>query len=317
MKMSMRFLFLFFTVLFSSQSIAQYFSGEIIYKIDVQPKGDSVDLEEILQSKYGTSASYLITDKHYKSTYYKDGVATYSYTYHDDTKRMYDEYVQRDYITFRDSRKSNVNYYTSNTFRDSTLTILDYDCFLIVTESDHGKTKSYYSDDIRVDYESFKGHQVGNWYNKLKEANGCITLKSITEFKDHYEIREAIKIVQRSVDKSEFALPNSKQIVASYSALEINVELQQLTEDQIQCYRNKLLSAPDLYGRTKKVVSYVKFILTEEGKFQNIEALEEDENGLYKIAIDVINDCGLIFIPGQIGGKQVSSEVYFPVEVYL
>lgn len=90
-----------------------------------------------------------------------------SYTYDNKTKRMFDDYANMSYVTFRDSRRVNAEYYGSEIFKDSTTTILGYDCYLVVNESEFGMSKTFYPNDIKVNYADFEGHKVGNWYNKL------------------------------------------------------------------------------------------------------------------------------------------------------
>jgi hypothetical protein len=312
----MKVLFLFLMLLTCNVIQAQNFSGEIIYKIEIIPTSDSLNLEKLLEEKKGTSASYVITNGYYKSTYFKNNAPAYSYTYHNETKRMYDDYMGRDYITYRDSRKSDTQYYGSEIYKDSTIKVLGYSCYLVKSSADYGNTKTYYSDKIRVDAESFKEHQVGNWYSKLKNFNGAIMLKSITKYKYYIEVQEAIKITERKVDRREFNLPG-KLIAASYTALDQQVKMKDPSKDEIECYRANILKAPDLYSRTKKVTSYISFVLTTEGTIKFVKPYEKDEHGLYQIATDILNNCGLIFIPGKIDGKPVDSEVYFPVEFNL
>ncbi|WP_281541581.1 hypothetical protein [Maribacter aestuarii] len=289
----------------------QYFSGEITYEIKIIPKSDTVNLKKVVEMKHGTTASYLITARHYKSTYFKDGKYNYSYTYDDETKRMYDDYWDKPYVTFRDSRKGNFEYSGSKILKDSTAIILGHDCYLVVTESEYGTSKTYYSDEIKVDYTDFEGHKVGNWYNKLKEVNGAITLKTITEHESYFEIQEAIKIYQRKVKNKEFELPK-KPIAASYTALDKQIEMQQVSQEQIQCYQLKVGAVSNQEG--EKVTSYVSFLLQNDGEIRFVEPYEEDKDELYKVAIDIINSCGFKFIPGMIAGEPVDSQVYFPVE---
>lgn len=297
-------------------SQAQNFSGEVVYRIKIIPTNDSLNLQKLLQEKKGTSASYIIAKGNYKSTYYKNNDPAYSYTYHDYTKKMYDDNIEEEYITYRDSRKSDTKYYDSKIYKDSTIKVLNYSCYLVKSSADYGHTKTYYSEKIRVPFESFKGHQVGNWYNELKAVDGAIMLKSITTYKDYVEVQEAIKVTERKVAPDEFNLPQ-KLIVASYSVLDQRVKLQEPTPQSIECYRMNILKAPGPYGHTKKVNAIVSFILTVEGNIKFVKPYEKDEFGLYKIAVDIINNCGLKFTPGMINGKLVDSEVYFPVEFSL
>ncbi|WP_405207124.1 hypothetical protein [Aquimarina sp. LLG6339-5] len=290
---------------------AQYFSGEIVYEMKIIPKSDTIDLKKIIELKGGTTAKYIITSKRYKSTYFKKGEYQYSYTYDDETKRMYDDYADKSYVTFRDSQRANAEYFGSKILRDSTTIILGYTCYMVKTDSEFGKSKTYYSNDIKVNYSDFKGHKVGNWYNKLKEVDGAITLKTITEHENYFEIQEAIKIDKRKVKSDEFKLPD-KPLAASFTALDSQIKMKKPTQEQIQCYQQKIGVVSK--GKGEKFTSYISFLLQKDGEIKFIAPYEKDENGFYKVGIDVIKNCGFQFDPGKIQGKPIDSEVYFPIE---
>jgi hypothetical protein len=292
-------------------SHAQFFSGEITYELKIIPKSDTVELNKIVDSKLGTTMYYTIGPKRYKTAYFKNGKYNYSYTNEGETKRMYDDYSDKVYITFRDSGREDAEYTGSIIFKDSTSTILGDTCFLVTSDSKFGISKRYYSDDIKVNYADFEGHSVGNWYNSLKEVDGAITLKSITEYDTHFEVQEAVKIEKRKVKSREFALP-AKPVAASLLALDTQVDIKQPTQDQIDCYQRKVVAASNPKG--EKFTSYVTFLIQKNGELLFIEPYKEDEDGFYKIAVDIIQNCGFQFIPGKINNEPVNSQMYFPVE---
>ncbi len=289
---------------------AQYFSGEITYEIKIIPKSDTSNLDAIMSMKHGTTASYIITSKRYKSVYFKEGKYSYSYTYDDETKRMFDDYADRPYVTYRDSRRSETEYYGSTILKDSTLNILGHNCFMVVSEADFGTSKTYYADGIKVNYADFEGHKVGNWYDKLKEVDGSLKLKTITEYETHFDIQEAVKIESRKIKSKEFDLPD-KPVAASFTALDKQVEMKQPTQDQILCYQQKVGAVSNPNG--EKFTSYVSFLLQKDGQVKFVEPFEEDDSGLYKVAVDVVENCGFQFEPGMIQGEHVDSQVFFPV----
>lgn len=293
---------------------AQHFSGEIEYEMKIVPKKENLNLDSIWSLKPGKKAKYLITSSFYKSTYYIDSIETYSYTYDNVSKKMYDDQASQPYITFRDSRRANYKYGASEIHRDSIVNILGKDCFMVKSESDYGNSTTYYSDEIKVDYESFKDHKVGNWYNKLKEVDGCISIKTITEFEDYYEIQEAVKITPMELDHKDFEVNMDKIIVASYSALDKNVELIQPNQESIDCYREK-----HKYGLAKKVANepitcYLSFVINKNGELSYLAPVEDTYGELNEIAIDILMNCGFKFTPGEIDGRAVSSLTYFPIE---
>jgi hypothetical protein len=302
--------FLFTTFLTS----AQHFSGEIIYKTTIVPKNNTVNLDSIVESKKGLLSSYLITDHYYKSTSFKNDHVTYSYTYHGDTKRMYDDYPEKEYITYRDSRKANYEYDVSTIYRDSTASILGYDAYMVEHTASFGTTKTYYSDALQVNYETFKDHAVGNWYNKLKTVNGSITLKSITEFDEHIEVNEAIKITAREVLRSEFDLPTSKPVVASYWALDKQQAIPPQKDEVIECFASKFKEASKVLDSAEGIRLIFSAIVNTNGTLSHISPYEKDALGLYVYGVDMLENCGLEFLPGEIDGIPVASEIYFPLD---
>lgn len=300
-------------IFFSNVCFGQYFSGDIHYQLKIVPKSDTMNLDSLKATLTGEIAVYTITNNYYKSVYYKNDEFVYSYTYDDVSKRMFDEDANSEYITYRDSRRYNYKYNGSRVMKDSIEKVLDYNCFMVKYDSEYGKSKSFYSDQIKVDYSAFEGHKVGNWYERLKEVNGSIMLKTITEYDDYYKIREAIKIVPRTVQKEEFSIPYDKAVIASYSALDKQVELLVPTESQVDCYMSKVQSAVKNSSLGQPITVYLKMVVTENAEIKFIQPLEEYEPNIYKAAVDILENCSLSFTPGQINNEKVSSEAYFPI----
>lgn len=303
-----------FIVWISISLNAQHFSGEIEYEMKIVPKKENLNVDSIWSLKPGKKARYLITSSFYKSTYYNDSTETYSYTYDNVSKKMYDDQASLPYITFRDSRRANFTYGASEIYRDSIVDILGRECFMVKNQSDFGNSTTYYSEDIKVDYESFKDHQVGNWYNKLKEVDGCVSIKTITEFDDYYEIQEAVKITPLDLDQKDFELNMDKIIVASYSALDKNVELIPPNQESIECYREKHKSGIAKKDVNEPVICYLSFVINRKGELSYLTPVEDIHGELNEIAVDILKNCGLKFSPGEINGRAVSSLAYFPVE---
>lgn len=301
-------------ILFGSTPIfAQYFSGELKYTMKIIPKVDGLNIDSIRLAKLGSEFSYLITSGYYKSSYFKNDTLTYSYTYHSDSKRMFDESAGKDYITYRDSRKGNTSRIRTIVYRDSIKEVVGHPCFMVERVYENYIDKTYYAKDMKIDVESFKDHEVGDWYNQIKEVGGALSLMSVNEYTTHLEIHQVIRIDERDVKEEEFRLPKSKPVVAASTALDKMVQLKQPGEEAVSCYKSKMAQAP-LTLLSQDVVCYVGFIVSESGQISHLEAYEKDEYELYKIALDIMSTCGIEFSPGQIAGKDVSSWVYFPIE---
>ncbi|MEM6719626.1 MAG: hypothetical protein AAF611_09940 [Bacteroidota bacterium] len=311
----MKYLLIFLILTIPSTCLAQHFSGEITYKISIVPKTNELNVDSLKSISQGEITTYKITSNYYKSTYFKNNKETYSYTYDNISKRMYDTYVDRPYITFRDSRKANFDYKPGKIYRDSIVKILGKDCFMVKYESSYGNSTTYYSDNIKVDYETFKGHQVGNWYNKLSEVDGCITMKTITELDTHYEIMEAVKITPMKLSQKDFEIQPDKLIVADFTALDKMVELSPPSEETIKCYQEKTTQGQSKrIDKTEPEACYVSFVITTKGELLFPETYDNPNQKLDIIAMDIIKNCGLSFVPGEIQGRKVSSMVYFPIQ---
>lgn len=289
----------------------QFFTGEIKYETRIIPKSDTVDLQQIIEEEESTTSSYIINVKQYKTTQFKNGQFIYSYTYDNETKRMYDDNVDQPYLTYRDATKSNFKYDDSQMYKDSTATILGYNTYMTVLESEYGISKTYFSDELKIDYEGYEGHEVGDWYNQLKAHDGAMSLRTITEHDLYFKVTEAVKVKKRKVKAKQFKL-SDKPIAASFTALDQKVSLDQPSEEQIKCYQEKVLAASSSEG--EKYTVYVSFLLEKDGTMKFIDTLEKGDDKLFKDAIDIVKSCGLTFTPGKIGKETVDSQVFFPIE---
>jgi hypothetical protein len=298
-------------MLFPAFAFAQNFEGEIVYKITLIPKADSFNLEQAITDELGDESRYIISGGRYKSSYYQNGEYTYSYTYSNKDKRMYDDYVNQEYITFRDSQRSSREFTSGKLFPDSTINILGYEAFLYVKEDSLSKVRQYYAKDIKVDPDMFKSHKAGDWYNTLKRTNGSLNLKTTTEYSDYIKISEAIKVEPRSVDRSEFALPD-KPTVAANSALDKQVELNEPTEEVRNCYREKLIAVTGLQLE-EPYRALIALIIDKKGNITHAEALNGSNERLDALGVDIMLNCSFSFTPGQINGKAVGSKIYFPI----
>lgn len=313
MKLTHRIACLTILLTCGQSNFAQQFTGELIKTLEIELIDKTLNADSIRTSQPGDSNIYVISENRYKSTYYKDGKYSYSYIYHDDTKRMYDDYADRDYLSFRDSRKSINKLKESKVFRDSLVMALNYECYVAIRESDYSKSYSYFSDEIQVNEENFKGHKIGNWHASLKETGGCISLENGSLFDTHIEKWKPQSIVKRKVKRTEFDLPD-KPIVASMEALDVQVDLKQPSQATIQCFQEKFLNVSKQQG--EKVTIYTSLVVNVDGTIEHVEPYEEDSDGFYKTAVDIIKNCGFEFIPGQIEGEAINSLLYFPIEFY-
>lgn len=107
---------LFLILIIPIHSSAQSFSGEIEFEISFIAKNDSVNIDSLRTAYLGDRLVYIITDGNYRNSYYKNDEYVYSYTYDNISKRMYDDEVAREFITYRDSRKTNMTELNSHIY---------------------------------------------------------------------------------------------------------------------------------------------------------------------------------------------------------
>ncbi len=303
-----RLLFLFFL---PSITFGQYFSGDLVYKKSIIAKDPKVDVLKLMSDGLGTDMVYTIMNGYYKSVYLRDGAMTYSYIYHADDKRMYDETATEAYITFRDSRKANSGRIIRSTvYYDSVKTISGHPAFMVERIYEGHIDKTWYAKDLRIDPESFNDHKVGNWYDQIKEVDGALSLGSHTEYPDRIEIFEVVEVKPRVLSKSDFKLP-PKIAIPSSEALDKKVQLVTPGPNSVQCYKLHLAKAPAL--PVQPLTIYISFILSERGKLSDVTALGKGYEDFKAIAKDIISSCGLEFVPGEINGERVTSRVIFPI----
>src|SRR5688572_18319666 len=132
-------------VFYAQLAAGQYFSGELHFAVRIIPKSDSISVDSLLDLQQGTSSVYVITEKYYKNTFFHKGKESYSYIYHDDSKRLYDTDPQRDYITYRDVRKNPGTLLRTKIFKDSVTKIAGQSCFMVENRYAEHTSKTYYS----------------------------------------------------------------------------------------------------------------------------------------------------------------------------
>jgi len=300
-------------LLLTCPALAQYFSGEVEYRVHIISKMEGLNTDSILALQPGTSSVYKIAEGFYKSTYFKEGKEVYSYTYHGDTKRMYDSHPEKGYITFRDSRKANNVRIRSIIYKDSARKVSGHPCFMVERVYENYISKIFYAQDLKINPESFKDHATGDWYNQIKEVDGALSMGSVNEYATYLEVNEVVRVTPQRLKQSDFDLPSGKLIVASAAALDVRVELMPPSKETVSCYQEKSTAALEGIANINHTC-YVGFILKADGTIIYTEPYEEDEYGLYKVALDVVEKCGLKFKPGTLDSKAVDSWVYFPVE---
>lgn len=303
----------------STQSQSAYFAGEIYSVTSIQPKHDGVNVDSIKQTLIGSETRYFIQDSLYKSMHYFDGDLQYYYVYEPTTKRMYDFYTNRPYITYRDSRV-NMSAYPDeqfDQFRDSVISYQGVEAFLVKVRLMGRDSDIYYSNDLAVNIEYFKDHAAGGWNETLTATGGALPVLSY-RYRDSYtEIKEAKSITWGRKPLNFFTLPDSLEVYPSFSVLEEKPQLIEPTTRQIVCYRTKTSRIPDLVYGEETMEFFFRFIVTEEGDIKYPKAVSPEFEIVGEIGVEILEDCGLTFTPAKINNEVTAGEILFRLPFIL
>lgn len=312
----MRFLLVILCTLGSLNSFSQDFAGRIIYRTKIIARHDGINTDSILDVSSGDSAVYYISGSKYACTFFRHGKERYQYIYHHSVFQFYFLYPGTEYITWSDSRKAHDVIKDLKIFRDSTSAILGYPTYRADKLYDDHISIAYYSDSIKVDPETFKDHNAADWYNELKRTNGSFNIKTISDYKDYLEITEAIQISPKLVNDDIFKLPENKLVVASAYALDKEVSMLR-SKKTSQCYAAKASKLKKANNETKTLRCLIAVVVAADGSIRHVRPVQKDEYGVFRIATDIIKNCEITFIPGEINGVAVDSECYVPVDFQL
>jgi hypothetical protein len=303
----------FILVLSSPFVGAQTFSGQINYVRRIIPLNQKIDVDSLLNDGQGDSAVYSILGQYYKSVIYRKGQQVYTYVYHHPQFRFYFIRPTEDYVSYADSRISHEGLKSIKIHRDSTSTLLGLPTFMAEKQYARYKSKSYYSDSVKVDPETFKGHAAAGWYNELKSTGGPFNLKTITYYKDYTEIYEAVRITPNSVEPPAFDLPYGKKLFASSMAVDKKAKIIS-TDDARICYGETVRLIPKVPGKSGLITAYILVLVSDEGKILSVRPITNDPYGISKTFAEIIGGCGYEFTPGEIKGKPVTSECIIPMQ---
>lgn len=312
----MRTILVILCLLVALSTFSQEFTGRIIYKTKIIAKHDGTNTDSILDASSGDSAVYYVSGSQYACTFFRHGKERYQYIYHHSKFQFYFLHPGIEYITWSDSRKAHNIVKDFKIFRDSTSTILGYPCYKAEKIYDNYISIAYYSDSIKVNPETFKDHNGADWYNELKRTDGSFNINTISDYKDYLEITEAIQISPMVVSDDIFKLPENRPIVASAYALDKKVSMLK-NKRTSHCYTSKASQLQKTNNGTETLRCLIAIVVSADGSIKHVRPQKEDEHGAFRVAIDIIENCGITFIPGEIKGKPVDSECYVPVDFQL
>ncbi len=308
---------LFLVLLLSEASVtAQRFEGEITYQISFVSKVPGLS-NDSLQSIMGRSeSSYLISTDGYKTTYLLDGKFMNSYTYENTTKRLYHETRQKEYLTWQDITKEELVDVPLEVQTAPTTEVLGKICYPVMNAGPNdSKVTTWYSDEVRINYENYTDHHTGHWNKRLEATNGGIPLKTVTQHKYYTETREAVKIDKRRLTKEELALPSDKLAVASADALDQEAELVSQGKPTMDCYLETREKARSIVAAgNDHTTILIRFVLMANGQIGNYGFVDAGDGPFNDLALEMFKNCLNTFKPGEINGERVDSEVVLPIE---
>lgn len=303
-------LILLFILSIFSLSQAQ-FSGEIVYKFEYQTQNNQA-ITDILEDPKIDSVRYYINEHAYKSVSYSQGEIIEEYVYDPASKKMlfsmgnrpYYLYLQTDLEKFKGKAKLKIK-------RKEKEKILVYSAYKTVNTSS-GEI-NYYADEITIDASNFSSHYFMQWNEILKQTNGGIPLKTITQHQGYTEIKTAIKIEKLTKKQLDFSFKDNKLQVAAYNNLDEVIAYPELKDEGFWCYQEFINQHSDRLILGKDYLIMLRFIVHADGEISHIEIEESDFEYLNDVAKKIIKSCSLGFEPGSIDGKPVSSEIFYPI----
>lgn len=307
------FLYSFIFLLSVAVTHAQHFSGKITYDFSYSPKDKKVHQKDLVVDMPTDSVVYTIMDGHYKSKRYYHGKLIEFYTYTAETKKMFYTTEDRDYYIYflPHNKKYKTSFFTEHhTGKDSILNFSTHKSTSVIGGKEN---LNFYTPSIAVDPASFYGHFFGAWDQLLKENDGAIPLRTVTNNFDHYEIKSAIRVAHLTLSPSDFEPEKDMQIVASRESLEIPAEAIDPSQATYFCYMAKVEEVAGKMIEGKNYNYVLRMVIDEDGQASRIKAINSDYLGFDKIAEQIIKKCDFTFVPGQISGQYQKAEIFMPL----
>lgn len=306
MKYHLILLFIFIFNLTQAQ-----FSGKIVYEFEYQTTNNQA-INNVIDGVIIDSVAYFINKNSYKSLSYSQGEIVEEYVYDPASKKMlfsmgnrpYYLYLQTDLEKFKEETKLKIK-------RKEKEDILGYSAYKTVNTSS-GEI-NYYADEITIDASNFSSHYFMQWNDILKQTNGGIPLKTITQHKGYTEIKTAIKIEKKASEKLDFSFDETKMQIAAYNNLDEVIEFPELNDVSLWCYQAQVEKQSHQLIDGKDYQLVLRFVIHPDQSISHVEIEESDYEYLNETAKSIIETCDLGFEAGKINGESVSSEIYYPI----
>ena len=292
-------------------SVNAQFSGKITYEFEYE-NPTSQNLESLLQDVKIDSILYYVSHKAYKSVCYADGKVYEEYVYDAASKRMLFSMGNRPYYLYL---QTDLEKFTAS----EVLQIEPKDRIEILGNSAYKTINlytgeiSYFSDAIQIDYAEFNAHYFMQWNRILKETNGSIPLKSISQQNGVCIVKTATKIEEIPADEIDFSFNKSQEQVAAYNNLDEVIEFPELKGSGFWCYQAEVEKHSSKLIDGKDYQLTLRFVVHPYGKITHVEVEKSEYDYLNEAAKHIIQNCDLGFKAGKINGNAVSSEIFYPI----
>lgn len=296
--------------LFFCSILQAQFSGTIVYEFEYKTNSNQ-HIKNLLNQPKIDSVQYSIHQNHYKSVSFSEGEIIEEYVYDPASKKMlfsmgnrpYYLYLQTDLEKFKSSLELNVTKETEE--------ILGYIAYK--TRNKNTGEINYYADEIGIDAADFSTHYFMQWNQVLKQTNGGIPLKTITQHNGYTEIKTAIKIEEQNLNEMDFSIDKTKMQVAAYDNLDEVIDFPELEGSGFWCYQAIVENKSSQLIDGKDYQLTLRFVVHPDASITHVEVEESEYDYLNEAAKRIIKTCDLGFEAGTINGIKVGSEMYYPI----
>jgi hypothetical protein len=192
-------------------SSQEYFEGLVTYSVNYESKLTNVSSSQF-NKLMGTEQYYAIKKGNYKSVF--NGSFIKLQIYRSDENRNYSLTAKSDTLYY-ESYSKNKEKALSYEVKKNQDTIMGIPCDLIIVKTEKSKTSFYFNSDYKVNPESFKEHNYGNWYYIISKTKS-LPLKTITETEQFIMTSIATEIKPMKLNDNVFEIQNKDRVAPAY-----------------------------------------------------------------------------------------------------
>lgn len=179
----------------------QYFQGKVHYRISYQSHMEDLPEYE-LESEYGSASKYYFKKGNFREI--SNGYYMQKMVYNTDTQKVFYKHKGTEYW---ESENVSINNASVDSFRvkENADSVLGIPCHRMYFKNDKGTKYYYYSPELAIKPEWFKGFKKGN-KDFVAEKTAAIPLKTVMVYIPFTVTVEAVKIERKKVSDSLFTI---------------------------------------------------------------------------------------------------------------